>query len=159
MPRLYKALVRPHLKYGIIIWDPRYRVDKLEVENVQRCATKLVAHIKEDRYESRLKALKLPSLELRHKHGDMIHVLKILNGINRIEPELLFRVAEEHGTIGHKDKMFLMQNRLELRRNTFSQHFVQDWNKLSEATVSATTINMFKTRLDNEWQAMKCIEP
>ena len=50
-----------------------------------------------------------------------------------------------------------MHNRIELRCNTFSQRIVQDWNRLSEATMSATTLNMFKTRLDNGWQAMKYI--
>ena len=30
--------VRPHFEYGNIIWHPRYRVDKLDVENVQRRA-------------------------------------------------------------------------------------------------------------------------
>ena len=52
MPRLYKALVRPHVDYGNIIWHPCYRVDKLEVEKVQRHATKLVMHTKDDPYES-----------------------------------------------------------------------------------------------------------
>ena len=55
--QLYKVLLRPHLEYGNIIWHLRYLVDKLEVEKVQRRATKLVAHIKDDPYESRLKAL------------------------------------------------------------------------------------------------------
>jgi len=30
--RLYKALVRPHLEYGSIIWHPSYQKDKLAVE-------------------------------------------------------------------------------------------------------------------------------
>ena len=46
-----------------------------------------------------------------------------------------------------------MQKRLELRRNTFSQRIVRDWNQLSGETVSATTLTMFKTMLANEWQA------
>ena len=65
VPRLYKALVRPHLEYGNLIWHPRYRIDKLEVEKVQRRATKLVARLKDEPYETRLEALKIPSLEFR----------------------------------------------------------------------------------------------
>ena len=64
-------------------------------------------------YESQLKALKLPSLEFRRKRGDMIQVFKILNGIDQIEPNIFFPMAEKHGTISHKDKMFMMQNSLE----------------------------------------------
>jgi len=31
LPRLYKALVRPHLEYGNIIWHPYYQMDKFAV--------------------------------------------------------------------------------------------------------------------------------
>ena len=34
----------------------------------------------------------------------MIQVFKILDGINQIEPDIFFRMAEEYGTSGHKDK-------------------------------------------------------
>ena len=40
VPRLFTAMVRQHLEYGHVIWHPRYRGDKLEVEKVQRRATK-----------------------------------------------------------------------------------------------------------------------
>ena len=34
----------------------------------------------------------------------------MLNGINRIEADIFFRMAKEHGTRGHKDKiMFLFE--------------------------------------------------
>ena len=69
--RLYNALVRPHFVYGNIICHPRYLVDKLEVEKVQRRATKLVAHIKDNPYESQLKGTYGRSLHdggLRHEH-------------------------------------------------------------------------------------------
>ena len=36
--RFNKALGRPCLEYGNSIWHPRYEVDKLEVEKVQRHA-------------------------------------------------------------------------------------------------------------------------
>ena len=62
VPRFHKALVRRHLESDNIIWHPRYRVDKLEVEKVQRHSIKLVTHIKDDPYVSWLKALKLSSL-------------------------------------------------------------------------------------------------
>jgi len=45
VPRLFTAMVRPHPEYGNVIWRPRYRGDKLEVEKVQRRATKLIPSI------------------------------------------------------------------------------------------------------------------
>ena len=46
VPRLFTAMVRPH-----VIWHPRYRRDKLEIEKVQRRATKLITSISHLPYE------------------------------------------------------------------------------------------------------------
>jgi len=34
--RLFTTMVLPHLKYGNVIWCPRFQRDKLEVEKIQR---------------------------------------------------------------------------------------------------------------------------
>ena len=94
VPRLFTAMVRPHLEYGNVIWHPRYRGDKLEVEKVQRRATKLITSINHLPYENRLKYLKLPSLDFRRRRGDMIHVFKIMNGMDRLDPHKFFIFPE-----------------------------------------------------------------
>jgi len=62
-----------------VIWHPRYRGDKLEVEKVQRRATKLIPSISHPPHKDQLKVLKLPSLDFRRRRGDMINVFKIMN--------------------------------------------------------------------------------
>ena len=62
-PHLYKAIVRPCLEYGNIIWGPTYKVDEGLIEKVQRKATKLVPSIRYLSYEERLQCLGLPSLK------------------------------------------------------------------------------------------------
>ena len=64
---LFKSVVRPHLEYASIIWSPMYKQDKIQIENAQRCATRLVKSIQHLTYPERLKALGLPSLEYRRE--------------------------------------------------------------------------------------------
>ena len=78
------TIVQPHLEYGNVIWNPRYKRDKLEIEKIQRRATKLIAEIKQLSYEERLRQLELPSLEHRRRRGDMLQTYKIINGIDRV---------------------------------------------------------------------------
>ena len=77
VPLLFSTMVRPHLEYGNLIWSPRYRRDRLEIEKVQRRATKLICDIRNLPYQERLQALHLPSLEYRRRRGDMIAVFKV----------------------------------------------------------------------------------
>ena len=52
---LYKALIRPHIEYGNVIWHPFLRKDIESIEKVQKRATKLVPELKDLTYIERLK--------------------------------------------------------------------------------------------------------
>jgi hypothetical protein len=41
----YKSIVRPHLEYGSNIWSVMHKKEAIQIENVQRRATKLVNNI------------------------------------------------------------------------------------------------------------------
>ena len=148
VPRLFTTMFRPHLEYGNIIWHPRYRRDKLEVEKFQRRATRLIPSLKGLSYEERLRALKLPSLEHRRRRGDMIQVFKILKGIHRLDPDQLFTMSAESTTRGHGLKMMKTFSRLGVRQHVFSQRVVNDWNSFPAEVVESPTLNTFKSRLD-----------
>ena len=40
--RINKSVVIPHLEYASSVWLPMVKKDKILIENVQRCATRLV---------------------------------------------------------------------------------------------------------------------
>ena len=82
--KLYKTLVRPHLDYGNSIWYPISKKNIQSIENVQRRATRIVPELKHLTYEERLSELNLPTLEYRRKRGDLIHLFKIIHGIDDI---------------------------------------------------------------------------
>ena len=66
---LYKSLVRPHLEYGSSVWSVIFKKDAIQLENVQRRATKLIPNISNLSYENRLKHLGIPSLQYRTTKG------------------------------------------------------------------------------------------
>ena len=96
LPILYKSLVRPHLEYGNVIWGPFYKEDSKSIERVQRRATKLVHNLRNLPYEERLRKLKIPSLEHRRRHGNMIIAYKLFTGnmnIDKFFPTFKFNIS------------------------------------------------------------------
>ena len=90
---LFKAIVRPHLEYASVVWSPLYKKDRIQIENVQRRATRIVPSLKGLNYSERLKRLGLPTLEYRRDRADMVEVYKILNKIDLANKDKLFELA------------------------------------------------------------------
>lgn len=150
LPMLYKALVRPHLEYGNVIWNPRFKLDEQAVEKVQRRATKLVPSLSNLTYEDRLRKLKLPSLKHRRLRGDLIQTYKIINDIDRIDTSHLFSMAsgKSSSTRGHHQKIYKKNCKLNVRNNAFSMRVVNAWNDLPTTAIEAKSVNSFKTQID-----------
>ena len=153
IPTLYKCMVRPHLEYGNTIWRPFYKMDMDRVESVQRRATKLVTTLKDKSYEDRLIALDLPSLAYRRKRGDMIMMYKFVNELVRVDVNDLFTpIPTTHNTRGHKSRVFKHHATKRPRIDSFSQRVVNNWNTLPAHVVNASSLNVFKNKLDEHWK-------
>ena len=59
-------------------------LDTEKLENVQHKTTKLVAKLRNEGYEDRLKISRLTTLETRRKRGNLIQFCKVLNGLDHI---------------------------------------------------------------------------
>ena len=55
-------------------------------------------------------------------------------------------------TRGHRYKLKKPRVITTQRQNSFALRIINDWNQLSDDTVASTSLNIFKTRLANEWE-------
>ena len=108
----------------------------------------LVLELRDLNNEERLKECGLTTLETRRLRGDQIEVFKILNGYENIDRNMFFSLKKDSRTRGHEVKLVKDQCRLDIRKHSFSQRTINEWNKLSTDCVTASSVNMFKkTRL------------
>ena len=121
-------------------------IDKLE--RIQRRATKMNPELRDLSYESRLLQCGLTTLETRRLRGDQIEVFKIVNGYEDVDRNMFFKLKEGSRTRGHKAALVKEQCRLDMRKYSFSQRVINEWNKLPNKCVNASSVNMFKNRID-----------
>ena len=148
---LYKSLVRPILEYCSAIWYPLYKTDALEIEKVQRRATKLVPELRKLDYSERLKALNITTLAYRRRRTDVLQVFRIIKGIDKILFETFFQYNTS-GTRGHHLKLEKPRATTKMRQNSFSHRAVNIWNSLPADAVTSKTINSFKNALEKFWK-------
>lgn len=154
MSTLYKAIIRPHLEYGNVVWHPRHKGDEEQLESVQRRMSKLIPDLKNLDYAQRLKSLKLPSLYYRRARGDMIECFKYMSEIYKVPGNLLPRV-ESTSTRGNRLKLKKPSVKTSVRENFFSVRVINAWNSLPDDIVTAPSLNAFKDRLDRAWSQHK----
>ena len=153
--RLYKSMVRPILEYGNVIWGPHYVLDQRKLEGVQRCATKLVPSLRNESYIDRLTVLNLPSLLYRYRRGDLIFLFKLLNGYFELDYSNFFALSHNTHTRGHSFKLFKPPAHHLCRANFFGTRVINDWNNLTSDIVENSSLNSFKSAVDNYFYDFK----
>ena len=88
----------------------------------------------------------LKTLETRRLRGDKIEVFKIVNGYEGVDRNMFFKLKEVSRTRGHEAALVKKQCRLDMRK--YSQRMINDWNRLPNDCVNASSVNMFKNRID-----------
>ena len=59
-----------------------------------------------------------------------------------------FEIKESKITRGHNYTLVKKQSRLDVRKYSFSQRTINVWNNLSTDCVHASSVNMFKNKID-----------
>ena len=134
--RLYMQYVRPHLEFASPAWSPWLEADIECLEKVQRRAVQQVSGLTAATYEGRLAELGLTTLTERRHQQDMLQAYKILSGKDKVRATTWFAMASESAservTRAAADPLSLKipMNRLEVRKNFFSQRVPDQWNKI-----------------------------
>ena len=118
--RLFTSLVRPHLEYAAVVWNPHWRKDVIRLETVQRRATKQVPGLKDLPNSERLERLGLPTLEFRRFRGVLREAFKIFN-VYDIEPKDFLNLPSSSTlSRGNSPKNYKPNIRTSIRASTVS---------------------------------------
>ena len=146
---LCKSLVKPHLEYCCQAMRPYLQKDVDNIEEVQRHMTKMIPELSELNYKERLCRANLLSLEMRRLRADPIEVLKIVKGIDNVNQYSFCQPSRDSRTRRHMYEFFLPSCRLNLRKFSFSQRVVSEWNSLPPKAANQTTANGLKNIIDS----------
>ncbi len=136
--QLYKSLVRPHLEFANQIWVPHLKKHTEALENVQRCATRMLPGVKELAYPDRLRKLKLPSLTYRRLRGDRMEMFKILTGKYDSEVSNFVRLSNQApNTRDHSLKIAKLRPNTTLHKFSFTTRCTDTWNNLPDELKAA----------------------
>ena len=151
---LYKSLVRPHVEYCTAVWSPYYVKDKELIEKIQHRFTKMITEVKHLSYTDRLLQLGLWTLEERRNRSDLIEVYKMLHGLTTISYKKFFELTTNKRTRGNSLTLIKHRFATVIRQHFFSERVVNRWNSLDNETVTASSLNCFKSKL-NKLRLMK----
>ena len=110
-------------------------------------------------HKGRGNSLELPTLKFRRDRADVIEAYRILHQQHQINTDCrcqtcpnknMLELSENTRTRGHTLKL-KVPLATGVRGRFFSSRLVSDWNKLSESTVSADTVQQFKQQLHKDW--------
>ena len=151
---LYVSLVRPHLDYASVVWNPHLLKDIRALEAVQRRATRMVPQFGTMTYVERLTFLNLPSLYYRRRRMDMIITYKIIHRLVYV-PCSEFFVFNLGITRSNGLKLSKEHVNTNVRLQCYKNRIINDWNSLPSDIVNAPDVLVFKTLLDNYWKNLR----
>jgi len=122
---IYSALMRPHLKYCVQLWNPQHRKHTDVLQWVQRRATKMIRGLEYLSYEDRQRELGLISLKNRRLRSDLIAAFQYLKEACRKDGEGLFTRVCRDRRRGHGCKLKEGRYRLDIRKKFITMTVVR----------------------------------
>ena len=149
MMTLFRSLVLSILEYCSALWSPHRVQDISKLEGVQRRFTSKISSISHLNYWDRLKRLNLMSLQRRRERFQMIYVWKVLNDKVPNDFDITYNDSLRRGKTIVIPTMPSRIAKINTTYDTsFKVHAARLWNCLSIEVKSATSLDVFKKRLD-----------
>ena len=147
-----KTFIRPVMEYGAPVFHPITRAEMLSLEDVQRIGSRMIPRIGRWHYIDRCKYLKLFTLEYRSHRADLILLFRTI--VLHQFPDLfsLFVLDTPMSRSGHPYRLAVIRpvNRplsiADIYR--WSHRVIPLWNSLPSSIVTANSLAIFKTSLD-----------
>ena len=71
-----------------------------------------------------------------------------MNGYENIDKNIFFSLKKDSRTRGYEVTLISKGSGSDNRKYLFSQRTINEWNKLSSDCVTASSVNMFKNKVD-----------
>ena len=71
-----------------------------------------------------------------------------MNGYEDVDRNMFFKLKEGSRTRRNKAALVKDQGRLDMKKHSFSKRVINEWNKLPNDWVNASSANMFKNIID-----------
>jgi hypothetical protein len=144
--RAFNTYVRPILEYCTPVWSPCLMGAIDSIEKVQRYFTRRLFAGKSFSYPERLFLLNWDSLETRRIKSDVTMYYKVIHNLVELDSKNFFNFSNAP-TRGHSQKIVKKFYSSNAYDNTFANRSVDCWNALPAEIVSATSLPIFKFRL------------
>ena len=145
--KLYKALIRPHLEYAGVVWDPYLVKDIFAVENVQKFALRVCSKQWNSNYDTLLNALTVPTLSSRRKTQKLCTLFSILTG--KFSSPHCPTPRNTHYSSRHLNSVQLTIPHC--RTNSYKHSFFVDtpklWNNLPFDVATINSVTVLKHKL------------
>ena len=136
----------PGILHTVLV--PALKKDMVELEKMQKRATKMMTGLAHLPYGEGLQCLRLFSLKRRCLREDMIEMYKIMQGMDKVDRGKLFSLACNNRNRGHPLQLSVGRVRTDKRKSFLTQCGVSLWNSLSQDVVTASGRDAFKKGLD-----------